>query len=465
MSIDNTVLTKESKLAETMQQMGSYQKGASSALLPAEMPMAQRQKYASQLFLAKELAYRDLEDKSTIKVLDEDGMIRPYEVRNVSNHKGLVCTALIPKNDPTALDERINFSSTHDNPDIKIMFRGTHSLVSAAVDLEKRGPGSKSMQDNRVGLLMAVNKLAREVHGQYPDQKASMTIVGHSLGGSLSELFTSEVHQAIAHQRGVTEEDKGRLNEVWIGDDKRQKSTNKAVLQQIQKNEKAFEGANFDGLAMLENIKTTAVSSGRVHGKESRIAEGFIAINSSKTGSQINIFKSEGDYVPKAASRDIGAGLVKSNLPNVQVSLLSKEAGYRRKEAIKAHTDNPFEGRGKGIDEQNIHFTYHDQSSDASKEKLIHEITKSNKVAHVAQKVYSKTPGDPFAKLAKELASLRESNKEQDLDVNQVLIKPPSPSMLVGYKHQVSSKASSSESSAQNQIEPDKAVSARHKTK
>lgn len=372
----------------------------------------ERHTYASQLNLAKNIAYTDLKDGQTVNILDEDGQRRDYQVKNIATDKGLVCTALIPPND-------------HPNPDVKILFRGTHSKDSAIMDIEPGGPGNKTMTENRKELLKAVDSIVLQTQ-QDTGKPVSMTIAGHSLGGALTERFTSEVNQAIYYENNPDIEPNqeailAQLQEqrVWDNDPGEQKKMAKSVADKMAKNKEEFEGEHFEGLRNLKSIKSMGANSARLSSEQARIGDGFVTLNSTSTDikSEIRNYKADGDIVSQMAERSLGSGLSGSDA--VSVSLLKKDAGYKAKDVIKSSLKSPIKSISNPIDTvaapfkatkdaHSSHALLDEKNSDKQKltfydqenntQELEKKLSSTNSALDAGQKLFNKS-ASPFARL------------------------------------------------------------------
>lgn len=124
------------------------------------------------------------EDLPIIPVIERDGTIEYYRVHNVLDKKGLVCMALVP------------VAPRKDKIDVKVLFRGTHSIYSALVDFEKYAAGYKSYRNYEVEVLKSLNSIVKQAKADTSKlgftPKISITAGGHSLGGALTQnLYAS----------------------------------------------------------------------------------------------------------------------------------------------------------------------------------------------------------------------------------------------------------------------------------
>ncbi|OJV91128.1 MAG: hypothetical protein BGO43_02335 [Gammaproteobacteria bacterium 39-13] len=309
-------------------------------------------------------------------------------MHNIANDKGLVCTALIPVNPEP------------DQPlDVKVLFRGTHSGASAIVDLETTGAGSKTMRDNRIKLLNEVNSIVGNLQEKHPGTPVSLSIHGHSLGGSFAERFTSEVHQAIFHQNNhgvdpVVIATAAENQDLFTDAPKQRQRMVDNLQSRIALNNKEMEGKNYSALASLSGITTTAANSARLTSKEARVGEGFIALNQELNQppqkQKLNYFKAGGDWVSQAGNRSLGSGF--SAKSDVDVALLRKRADYGGITAVHpilGHCDHPLM-RYHDKSQRDVNFDYHTQKKEP--ELLKKGLTSGRVLPQAAQKLYSKMP-------------------------------------------------------------------------
>ncbi len=348
----------------------NVKKGISSSAMKEAIPNKEtRKNLASGLYLASDLAYRNLNNNAIIPVLDDDGKERLYQVQNIVKDKGLVCTALIPYTAP-------GDNSEPDRPlDVKIMFRGTHSGASAVVDLESTGAGSKTMRDNRIKLLDEVNSIVAKVQQENPGRSVSLSTSGHSLGGAFAERFTSELHQAIYHQttNGVAPSQNQPSN----------------IRSRIKRNNQEMAGKDYGALTRLSAIKTTAANSARLSKNEAQIGDAFI--NMTTMRQDIQHYKSEGDWVSQAGYRSLGAEIEPAR---AQVSLIRKKTGYGGVTSIHpilGHCDHPFM-QYHDKQQRDIQFDYHTNQNFTSRISLIDGLGSAKGLNKQVQNVMAKVP-------------------------------------------------------------------------
>lgn len=159
------------------------------------------QKYASFELLGHTLGYQlkhlDLAQNPTISVLEEDGSSAEYFVHRLAVsgdvEKGLMAHVLIPKNTKPG------------NQDIKIVFQGSCNRNGAARDaFENGGAGTDSFQANRDSLLLQINGLIKNFKQRMNAKETlSVTIAGHSLGGSDAQNCMASMMDAAAQNCGL----------------------------------------------------------------------------------------------------------------------------------------------------------------------------------------------------------------------------------------------------------------------
>ncbi len=390
---------------------GNVKKGISGAEMKEAIPdKPTRKSLASGLYLASDLAYRNLNNNAIIPVLDDDGKERLYQVQNIIKDKGLVCTALIPYTAPG--------DNTEPNRtlDVKIMFRGTHSVASAVIDLESTGAGSKTMRDNRIKLLDEVNAIVAKVQQQNPGRSVSLSTQGHSLGGAFAERLTSEVHQAIYFQT------------TNGGEPTPDQQSN--IRSRIKRNNQDMAGKDYTALMNLSGIKTTAANSARLSKHEAQIGDAFI--NMTTIPQEIQHYKSSGDWVSQAGYRSLG---VEVTPERAQVSLLRKNAGYggvKSMHPILGHCDHPFM-QYHDKKERDIHFDYHSNSNFADRVLLVEGLGSSKGFNKQLQHTMAKVPmvlAEPIT-WAKKMVAKKMGNAPQSIkgfEVKTVREKAENPS-------------------------------------
>lgn len=350
-------------------------------------------KFSSQLFIGYELAYANLNDGCCLSVIDNDGEERIFQVKRIVADRGLYCHALVPLS-----------ADQNGDRDIKILFRGTYDIDSAVMDLSARAPGSEVMEANRHQLLEAVNNIVEDVNQKNPKDKISLTIAGHSLGGSLSEGFTSEIHQAIYHTRPNNQKPLNRHTLIqkfvdhglYNGNEAEQKKAATDVLNIIDKNITGMPKDGYPGLARLSQVNTMGVNSARLLSREARVADGFIFLNATDNHlkQEMRQFKAGGDVVSQASKRSIGAGLATADPASVSVSLLKKEKESNSLlRSIKAHMSYPF---GTPND-QHLQFKFYNQDPKLQKD-LCKELSHTNLAMRLLMKIWRQAHKTPIVK-------------------------------------------------------------------
>lgn len=81
--------------------------------------------------------------------------------------------------------------------EIKVLFRGTSDIETAAADAELDGPGAESFAEDANTILAQVNEMAGKIGA------TKVSVSGHSLGGALSQLFVSSFIEAKAQNHGL----------------------------------------------------------------------------------------------------------------------------------------------------------------------------------------------------------------------------------------------------------------------
>lgn len=360
--------TYKADYVEPQENGNEVSKGISAdEMIQAVADDATRKSLASGLYLASDLAYRNLNNHAVISVLDDDGTERLYQVHNLVKDKGLVCTALVPYTGPGSE------AAPHVALDVKVMFRGTHSAASANVDLESTGAGSKTMRDSRIKLLDEVNELVANVMLDNPQQPVAISVHGHSLGGAFAERFTSELHQAIHY-----------TNTGGSAPTPLQPAN---VQARIKRNNREMADKDYSALAALSGITTTAANSARLSKEEARVGDAFI--NMTTVQQNIQHFKSRGDWVSQAGNRSLGVDIDENR---AHVMLLSKNVGYggvKSLHPVLGHCDHPFM-QYHDKQQRNLSFVCHNNQD--NRDVLVEKLSSGRKMNKVAQHLYSKMP-------------------------------------------------------------------------
>lgn len=128
--------------------------------------------------LAHRWAYQDQKDKQTIKIKEEDGIEREYQVLKLhTNTNKILAHMYIP-------------SGSNSSSKVYVNFTGTCSGATVHADLEAF-PGEQSFQKNKDLIMHQVNWALGEV-AKKTGQPVDLTVSGHSLGGALAQQFFAE---------------------------------------------------------------------------------------------------------------------------------------------------------------------------------------------------------------------------------------------------------------------------------
>jgi len=116
-----------------------------------------------------------------------------YKLFPLMNQWGLRCTAAIPKQVSSGPIE------------IQINFFGTIDFSSLVADLERGGPGQKTLKKHEGKLLKQINDLLMLMSNTYPNKTFRLRLAGHSLGGALAKGFAHSMQRACAVQESEAE--------------------------------------------------------------------------------------------------------------------------------------------------------------------------------------------------------------------------------------------------------------------
>jgi hypothetical protein len=128
--------------------------------------------------LAHGLAYEDLKDKQNIKIREEDGVAREYQVLKLhTNTNKILASIYVPSGNNTQSQIYVNFT-------------GTCSGATVHADVEAF-PGEQSFQKNKNLIMHQVNSAMNEI-ARKTGKPVNVTASGHSLGGALAQQFFAE---------------------------------------------------------------------------------------------------------------------------------------------------------------------------------------------------------------------------------------------------------------------------------
>lgn len=143
-------------------------------------------KFAQVDNLAHSIAYdNSISDGETIELLNWNGQTQQAKVTR------------IPINNPSIVANILEIKTSDSNlPNkIAVIWRGTHDAGSAIADLDPISPGYQEYRKNREIILRYVNDSIAKMTAD--GKKVSLGSYGHSLGGSLAQVFAVDVIDAV----------------------------------------------------------------------------------------------------------------------------------------------------------------------------------------------------------------------------------------------------------------------------
>lgn len=133
----------------------------------------------------------------TLKLVDNDGIEREYTPKKVKiPHSGLVCFILAP--------------TDNDNHRMHVLFRGTHNVSGVHRDLKLNAPGTTSYHQHKSTINAAIEEAVTAMNH---NKSISLSIAGHSLGGSDTQNCASNILKEMAlNPKGILGTSIGTLN-------------------------------------------------------------------------------------------------------------------------------------------------------------------------------------------------------------------------------------------------------------
>jgi hypothetical protein len=141
-------------------------------------------------YLAHTLAYVDKDiDGNPL----EDGSV--IRVPSFSSISGKMVDATVHKIE-TGHDSLVGYvleiNDHESTPRVEILFRGTHNVASAHMDLESGGAGAKSYHEARERIISQINAVVEHVAVK-SGGRVILGVSGHSLGGALAQRCIADI--------------------------------------------------------------------------------------------------------------------------------------------------------------------------------------------------------------------------------------------------------------------------------
>lgn len=211
---------------------------------------------ADIIILKKFAYYEDLAHKLAYENLVEIGNTAQLNLLNYNEQKEIASVTRIPIENPSIVAYILAIESEDPGlPNkVQVIWRGTHDLGSAIADLDPISPGYQEYLKNRTTILSTVNdtiKSLKEKNGK----PVALGSYGHSLGGSLAQVFAVDIMDAITQN-------------IVNSNHKKQKVKNNKSNEDILKNIKKFvmeiPESSRDAFSNVKNITIGTFNSAGV---------------------------------------------------------------------------------------------------------------------------------------------------------------------------------------------------------
>lgn len=232
------------------------------------------QTFWSDEYWAHKLAGRAIQPGSLVPIIEPDGttqLYRLHPLRGYGIDKGLVAAALVP------------YDPKSDVLDIKIMFQGTHNLASVVADTELGGPGSQTFGRKERYFLKQISNLIDECSQESGLQHVSLSLGGHSLGGSYAQLCTVLLLRGMAlndyhDNEQVFSENLSTSLESYKSKEKKQRNT----LNRLMKDKTKFKDLDLKPLNQITYMTLCTQNSAGISNSKKDIGISLAAYLSNK---------------------------------------------------------------------------------------------------------------------------------------------------------------------------------------
>lgn len=308
------------------------------------------QRYASGEYLYHHLAYQNLKEGEIIPVITDKGQIVNYSVHPIIHIRGMVAIALTP---------------VQGAGEIKFLFRGTHDIDSAVLDLSKKGAGQQYFKGKERVILNRTNQILAAEQQRLRKEglpgKFNVSIGGHSLGGATAQQFYVLLEQALAQNKYDRRKEVGQKGDTTESKEHKETKESKDMAESVTPDLIKALGAEIpkeirSSLAGITEMRLQAYNSPGVS-EESAMSSRTLAVF---------LNSKEADHVPvklKAYYQRVNADLVQragqahilTNCPKriAEVEVL-KFVDYSSVSKITAHTDKQFTREISGRTDPNL---------------------------------------------------------------------------------------------------------------
>lgn len=141
------------------------------------------QQFASEEHLFNNLSATDFPEGAIIPTLSKNGEKIFYRVKHIIDENSIHGFALVPVDPKKSLD-------------IKVVFKNTHNLSKALLDLEHYLP-YKEFKNHKTLVMQKLNQIVEEFKQELPEdsqkKSVSLNIGGHGTGGTLASCLLHEI--------------------------------------------------------------------------------------------------------------------------------------------------------------------------------------------------------------------------------------------------------------------------------
>ncbi len=204
-------------------------------------------KFAYYEDLAHRLAYENLVDIGNTVQLNLLNYNEKKEIATVTripieNHSIVAYILAIESEDPNLPNK------------VQVIWRGTHDLGSAIADLDPISPGYQEYLKDRTTILSTVNETIKSLKKKN-GKPISLGSYGHSLGGSLAQVFAVDVMDAITQNK---------INSNYKKQQHQKTKSNEDILKNIKQFVMEIPESSRDAFSNVKNITIGTFNSAGV---------------------------------------------------------------------------------------------------------------------------------------------------------------------------------------------------------